>query len=89
MYSEYPKGYVYGAMVLVYRLQVPGSQVAGARQSGCRCRAFRLQVPGSQVAGAGQSGCRSGSPRGPGYVGLEVQVRQAHRSRVGRPRGPG
>ena len=41
----------YRVQVLGYRAQVPGRPVAGAGQTGRRCRADRLQVPGRQVAG--------------------------------------
>ena len=79
-------------MVLVNKLQVPDKQVAGAGQTGCRCLADRLQVPGRQVAGAGQTGCRCRADRlqvQGRQAGLVVQVRQAQRSREGRPRRPG
>ena len=52
----------YRLQVLGYRAQVPGRcrsqvpdrQVAGAGQTGCRCRAGAGQVPGRCWAGAGQ-----------------------------------
>ena len=75
-YSEYPKVYVvtkvpgYRLQVIGYRAQVPDGQVAGARQTGCRCRADRLQVPDRQVAGAEQTGCRCPADR------LQVPGRQ-------------
>ena len=86
--------------VLVNRF--PGRQVAGAGQTGCRCRADRLQVPGRQVAGAGEDKLQvpgrqvagagqTGRPSGPvkAGLGLVVQVRQSQRSREGRPISPG
>ena len=44
--------------ILPGRSQVPGRQVAGARQAGRRCQEGRSQVPGRQVPGAGQAGPR-------------------------------
>ena len=49
-YSEYPKVYVvtkvhrYRLLVLGYRAQVPGREVSGAGQIGCRCQADRSPV---------------------------------------------
>ena len=53
---------MYGDIGVGKQLQEPDNQVAGARQTGCRCHTIRLQVPGRQVAGAGQTG----RPSGPG-----------------------
>ena len=80
----------YRLQVLGYRAKVPDGQVAGAWQTGCRCRADRLQVPGRQVAGAWQTGCRCRANRvqvpgkqvaGAGQTGYRSS-RQAQRSRV-------